>query len=199
MIELLEIIEKKHLKGNQAVKVGNSRFMPVGIDTNNVINPSMTSNIYFLSDEIDCHFLQSINPVNGIRPELNIIFESHLDEALCSILIDTIPPIEYEFASSLWNEFQKILDYGKKQPAIGFLYETLIDNLDNTSNCNSFLDYCISQSLILTSDTIVHILNALLSIKDKLDNWNDFKVYCKAQLLKTVGEKRTEQLMSVIK
>lgn len=95
--------------------------------------------------------------------------------------------------------FQKLNGYmsqDKEQQGLVYLYETLINELKNVENCNNFLIFAVTQKM--NSDIIVHILNALSSIKLKLEHWTKFREYCLSLLTKEIGSEQTNILIKAL-
>jgi len=57
------------------------------------------------------------------------------------------------------------------------LYDSLHRNLDNPEFCNLMIEECINRNS-KNSNELVHIMNALAPIKDKLPLWKPFIQYC---------------------
>lgn len=96
--------------------------------------------------------------------------------------------------------FQILNDYmsqDKEQQGLVYLYETLIDELENVESCNNFLTFALTQKM--NSDIIVHIINALSPIKLKLTQWADFINYCIDLLTKEIGLCKTTNLLIYLK
>jgi hypothetical protein len=57
------------------------------------------------------------------------------------------------------------------------LYDLLHLNLDNPEFCNSKIEECMTRNS-KNSNELVHMMNALSPIKDKLPLWKPFIQYC---------------------
>lgn len=77
------------------------------------------------------------------------------------------------------------------------LYNSLLGLLSNQDDSNDFIIYVYNKKLELTSDCIVHILNAFKPIKGKLEAWEKFVDFCQDSLTKSIGEKRANQLIKL--
>ncbi|MDD4157439.1 MAG: hypothetical protein PHY08_12810 [Candidatus Cloacimonetes bacterium] len=85
------------------------------------------------------------------------------------------------------KKIKELIIKGKEEDALLYLYETLTTNLNNVSECDLFLKHCIEKNI--TDDVIVklsmlhhrviHTLNALRPIREKLTDWTDFLDYAK--------------------
>jgi hypothetical protein len=93
----------------------------------------------------------------------------------------------------IFNKF-KILEQKSEEQALVYLYTTLIDL--TTQQSESFLDSIDND--LLTSDSIVHILNALSPKKNEIKNWDKFVKIAEGKLIELVGLKESKDLMGVI-
>ena len=88
-----------------------------------------------------------------------------------------------------------------EERALVYLYETLIDKLDQPEDCDDFLKEGIINMIfkdeIMNSDVIVHTLNALRSIKDILKNWEIFEEFSYELLVKEHGEETAKRLLNI--
>lgn len=111
-------------------------------------------------------------------------------------VIDEKILIEQSFEMRVWHNVTSLLNENREESALVYLYETLNDELGNITKCDSFLK--ISLGMQMTSDVIVHILNALSPIKSTLRNWEEFKAYSTGLLKREVGERTTKILLNAI-
>jgi hypothetical protein len=79
------------------------------------------------------------------------------------------------FEKALWLSVSKLIAKGKEEQALVLLYESLIEQSDNPENCDKFLKHLMNHEL--SSDVIVHVLNSLSPIRNKLVNWEPFVKY----------------------
>lgn len=100
------------------------------------------------------------------------------------------------FAERIWKNTNILLDENKEQEALVFLYSSLIDELKNTASCEAFLRLCIQKTI--NSDVIIHTINALYSIKSKLESWTNFIDHSRELLYKEVGPKEAKILLKQI-
>jgi len=87
-----------------------------------------------------------------------------------------------------------ILEQKSEEESLVYLYESLIycDIID----CEIFIDSIIED--YLSSDAIVHTLNALSIRKKEIYNWEKFLEKSTKRLIDLEGEKTTKTLLEVI-
>ena len=88
----------------------------------------------------------------------------------------------------------KLLEEKSEERALVYLYESIIEL--STEEIEKFLE-SVDKSL-LTSDSIVHILNAISPKKNEIKNLSSFVDMCKEKLIELEGEKVAEDLMKVL-
>lgn len=98
--------------------------------------------------------------------------------------------------NDLWERVEKLYKDGNSGEALFILYSDLHDNKDNFEMCDEFLLKGMSKNM--SSDIIVHILNALCCRRNNYKNWDKFVEYCTELLNKQVGAEVTIQLLGVI-
>jgi hypothetical protein len=103
---------------------------------------------------------------------------------------------QLDFGAKVWQNVTALLSEDREEAALIYLYKSLVDELANTTACNTFLKISMDQTM--SSDVIVHILNALSPIRFKLDYWKDFQQYAEKSLEKEVGTETAKQLLKVI-
>lgn len=186
------IIERKELRGNAASSLGDLFFHPLtfsGIDTlqnlfdrisadNKVVCDFSCSKFDVLEDSLMASAME----------DSSVILNQHD----CQIHIITPDPFEIK----LWLQINSLLINGKKQKALYTLYDKLIEQLQNPDKCNDFINHVMKYDL--SSDVIVHILNALSPIKDKLSMWDDFVDFSTKELTTKVGAEKASRLLNVI-
>ena len=79
--------------------------------------------------------------------------------------------------------------------ALVYLFESLID-LKDPKMCELFLDTV--QEDFLSSDAIVHILNALSPKKEKIKNWDSFVSMCEKKLIELEGKELAMTLLNIL-
>jgi len=103
---------------------------------------------------------------------------------------------ESSFEVNLWNAVISLLNKNKEQEALLHLFSTLNSELGNASNCDNFLQHAMNHEL--SSDLIVHIINALSPIKADLKNWGKFSDFSKTSLVNELGDATATRLLNVI-
>jgi hypothetical protein len=71
----------------------------------------------------------------------------------------------------LWCKIKELTE----EKSLVQLFLTLIDNHENILWCDEFLGFLLTKEL--TTDEVVHTLNALGPIKNQLENWCGFREY----------------------
>ena len=99
-----------------------------------------------------------------------------------------------DFSSNLWTLVRTARN---EENGLVSLYMGLNRKLKDPIKCNDFLWYVMFKNL--TTDELVHILNALSPIKDTLYHWNEFVIKAKLAFIKEGGEKLANDLLKVIR
>ena len=76
------------------------------------------------------------------------------------------------------------------------LFKTLNNELNNSENCDAFLSKLLGKKI--NSDVIVHVINALKPINEKLTNWKSFIKYSSNLLIEELGEKDANIILKAI-
>lgn len=194
MEEVYEIVE------NTFVKHGNDRYKPVPSETNLSRPDYLKTMINYGQANIDLGYTFEILSGSTISLKLEgIDYQFQTNSFLASGYPNAIDErifIEQSFETKVWHKVTSLLNENREESALVYLYETLNDELENITNCDSFLK--ISIGMQMTSDIIVHILNALSPIKSTLRNWEEFKVYSTELLESEVGKKTAKTLLNAI-
>jgi hypothetical protein len=199
MLEGCEI-EQKQLKGNSVVKTGTGRYKLISNDTFN--KPS------FDHLQVRNHGTYAICITYNVEPTSYSLFgcPQHVDslyqfEPNSSLTYVEAPKVIDEkiliadsFAKKTWQNTLALYSENREEAALAFLYESLHDEIENFSNCDSFLG--TSLEMAMNSDVIVHILNALSPIKSKLQNWDEFTLVSFESLKREVGADTAKILMN---
>jgi len=87
---------------------------------------------------------------------------------------------------------------GNHDDALFELYEALLDKLmyNDYSFCNLYIKKTLENPLNV--DYLVHMLNPLSIVKEKLENWDDLVVRSKEFFIQEKGEEQAKELLSVI-
>jgi len=96
--------------------------------------------------------------------------------------------------TEIFSNFIK-LEQESEERSLVYLYESLID-LKDSNDCDIFLESVKPE--LLTSDSIVHILNSM-SWRKNLKNWDNFVSISEKRLLELVGEKETNVILRPMK
>jgi len=97
-----------------------------------------------------------------------------------------------------WPNIQSQLDRSLENGLVN-LYMLLTDEglvYKEYDNCNEFIEFLPTQKL--NTDVLVHTLNVLSNIKDKLPEWDKFVMICEKYFIETEGQETTKQLLKVI-
>ena len=97
--------------------------------------------------------------------------------------------------SSILLQF-KIIELESEEAALSYLFESLIDMLNNIEACEEFLQ--TAKNEVLSTDAMVHILNALSPVKTKIGCWDEFVQDTFKKLTKNEGETNAKDLLKVI-
>lgn len=203
MLEVCERPEHKLLKGNSAVRSGMGRFKP---DTKETGKDPWK---YWTHQNEDTVVIASISNEKKYQPELELtrgmLFDNYsiemglesfiicIDNPASAIILGTQ---QASFAEEIWTNMRVLLSENREEEALVYLYENLVDELENIEKCNSFLSYSIGMEM--SSNIIVHIFNALSPIRSSLTKWDEFKNYAVDLLTKKVGEKNSKILLKAI-
>lgn len=186
------IIERKDLRGNAATSLGDVFFHPLtfsGLDTLQSLFERIST-----FNKVVCDFACTKFEVLEDSLMANVEEDSSvtLNQQECQIHVITSEPFEIK----LWGQISSLLTNGKKQKALYTLYDRLIEQLESPHKCDNFIIHVMKYDL--SSDVIVHILNALSPIKNKLEAWESFVNFSTAELEKKVGPEKTSRLLNVI-
>ncbi len=96
----------------------------------------------------------------------------------------------------IFSTYLAILEQESAEKALVYLYTSLIALLRDSNSCELFLA-SINEDL-LSVDAIVHILNALSPIKEKIQNWDYFVRVSERRLTEMEGEVNAKDLLGVI-
>ena len=96
----------------------------------------------------------------------------------------------------IWEGVNGLNASGEMQMGLIFLFRHLHESLNDYLYCDNFLNISLNKQL--SSDEIVHVLNALSPIKDNLTNWQNFVIHCYELLKAKGGEKYANTLLKVI-
>ncbi len=117
-----------------------------------------------------------------------------------SALIDTIYNesnlLSDKRALSIFPNYLSIVENDSTEQALVYLYISLIDLLKDSISCESFIDSIHKE--LLSIDAIVHILNALSPIKDKIRNWSSFVLKAEKIIIEQEGKETADDLLKVI-
>jgi hypothetical protein len=97
-----------------------------------------------------------------------------------------------------WPKIQKQLDKSLENGLVN-LYMLLTDEAflyKEYDNCNEFIEFLPKQKP--NTNVLVHTLNVLSNIKDKLPEWDNFVMVCEKYFIETEGEEAAKQLLKVI-
>lgn len=202
MEEVVEKIEKKFLKGNTVVESGGGLFK-LGSNEPNLKLWKYNLNTNTKYDQANVLIGYRCEALSGtyisvIMNDLNFKLEpdSFLSCDSFPLLANERIISEPSFEVKVWKNITNLINETREEEALVYLYETLIDELENITNCDSFLKFSIG--IEMNSDIIVHILNALSSIKAKLKHWEEFKLYSIGILEQNVGQETAKILLNAI-
>ena len=100
------------------------------------------------------------------------------------------------FAKNLWEKVNECFNNNQEETGLILLFEGLLDEKSNPNNCNLFLAHIMNHEL--SSDVIVHVLNALAPIRDTLSNWEVFVKQSTISLEKEMPHNEVKFLLQVI-
>ncbi len=81
------------------------------------------------------------------------------------------------------------------------LFGALNDKLNDPEFCNNFLRLLVNDIILEdapSTNVLVHVLNALSPIKDKIESWMTFQNLAHMTMVERIGEKEAAVLMRVV-
>ncbi len=102
------------------------------------------------------------------------------------------------FEVELWVRVINLIEEKFSDKAYAVLFDELLKKLKSGSDsdiddCNNFLEFLLDKQL--DSNIIVHVLNVLSPIRDKLTNWDLFLKISEDLLTKIKGSKDANDLI----
>lgn len=105
-----------------------------------------------------------------------------------------------EFSIVLWKKLEKLLNKNLFESALIEVYCSLKNEIvKSIFNCDNFIAYIQTvDENKLNSDLILHILNALSVVKDRLENWNNFYVFSEQYLKSHLDSEMVQILLDAV-
>lgn len=141
-------------------------------------------------------WLQLNSTYNFIEENTTIISELHCLSIRMKELIIDKSSVEPDFSAKVWSKFNFMLEQNREHEALMYLFLDIVHELNNLPNCDSFIISSIK--LDLKSVVYVHILNALSTIKGKLQNWEQLKVYVYKRLAEEFDDQQAQEILTAI-
>ncbi len=94
-----------------------------------------------------------------------------------------------------WYKINTLLQKNEEE-ALVFILSNLVDHFKDLEYLDKFLKYGLKE--LMNPDVIVHIINTIHTIKDKLPHWDKFIEHSKILLLEQIREERTNRLIKIM-